>query len=99
MSEHGLIKYDGLYHLLSTLPGADFGGRPACADEDPELFFPESGQVAQISKAKSVCASCPILTACLSYALHHGVQGVWGGTSEEERRAMRRADWTEKAVA
>jgi WhiB family redox-sensing transcriptional regulator len=96
---HSLAKHDSLYQLLSTLSGMDFGGHPACADEDPELFFPESGQVAQISAAKSVCASCPIRTACLSYALRHGVEGVWGGSTEEERRAMRRADWTRKAVA
>lgn len=98
-AEHSLIRHDGLYQLLTTLPGANFGGHPKCADEDPELFFPEPGQVAQISEAKSVCGSCPIRTACLSYALRHGVQGVWGRTTEEERRAMRRADWTGKAVA
>lgn len=99
MSEHALIKHDGLFQLLSTLSGADFGGHPACADEDPELFFPESGQVTQISEARSVCASCSIRMACLSYALRHGVEGVWGATTEEERRAMRRLDWTRKAVA
>ncbi|WP_030466294.1 WhiB family transcriptional regulator [Lentzea aerocolonigenes] len=81
------------------MPGANFGGHPACTDEDPELFFPEPGQVAQISEAKSVCVSCPIATACLSYALRHGVEGVWGCTTEDERRAMRRPDWTGKAVA
>lgn len=97
--EHSLSRHDGLYQLLATLPGADFGSHPACADDDPELFFPEDGQVEQISAAKSVCAACPIRAACLSYALRHGVQGVWGGTTEDERRAMRRADWTEKAVA
>jgi WhiB family redox-sensing transcriptional regulator len=98
-AEHSLSRHDGLYQLLTTLPGADFGAHPACADEDPELFFPEHGQVTQTSEAKSVCGSCSIRTACLSYALRHGVEGVWGGTTEEERRAMRRATWTEKAVA
>jgi WhiB family transcriptional regulator, redox-sensing transcriptional regulator len=96
---HSLAKHDSLFRLLSTLSGTDFGGHPACADEDPELFFPESGQTRQISEAKAVCAACPIRTACLSYALRHGVEGVWGGTTEEERRATRRADWTGKAAA
>lgn len=98
-AEHSLSRHDGLYQLLLTLPGTDFGGHPACADEDPELFFPESGQMAQISEAKSVCVSCPIRMACLSYALRHDVEGVWGGSTEEERRAMRRANWSGKAVA
>ena len=27
---------------------------------------------------------------CLVYALEHGKHGVWGGTSERERRTIRR---------
>ncbi|MGW6445159.1 WhiB family transcriptional regulator [Lentzea sp. NPDC055074] len=97
--EHSLSRHNGLYQLLTNLPGTNFGGHPACADDDPELFFPEPGQVTQISDAKSVCAACPIRTACVSYALRHGVQGVWGGTTEEERREIHRADRTRKAAA
>lgn len=98
-AEHSLSRHDGLYQLLTTLPGTNFGGRPACADEDPELFFPEPGQVEQAREAKKVCMACPIRTACGSYALRHGVTGVWGGTTEEERRGMHRADRTRKAAA
>ncbi|MFD4673723.1 WhiB family transcriptional regulator [Lentzea sp. NPDC058450] len=96
---HSMSRHDGLYQLLTTLPGTNFGGHPACADEDPELFFPEPGQVEQARAAKKVCVSCPIRTACVSYALRHGVTGVWGGTTEDERREMHRADRTRKAVA
>ncbi|MGY0056119.1 WhiB family transcriptional regulator [Streptomyces sp. LZ34] len=67
----------------------------ACVDEDPELFFPVgvAGPAAQEqqARAKEVCGRCPVRDECLEYALSMGVtHGVWGGTGEEERRALRR---------
>ena len=66
----------------------------ACRDEDPELFFPigSSGPaLRQRERAKAVCASCAVQGRCLEWALSAGVEhGVWGGWSEEERRASRR---------
>jgi WhiB family redox-sensing transcriptional regulator len=66
----------------------------ACLDEDPERFFPvgtTGHALEQIEQAKAVCRSCPVISACLNWALETGQKdGVWGGTSEEERRKMRR---------
>ena len=63
-------------------------------DEDPELFFPvgTSGPaIAQIADAKLVCGRCPVTAECLSWALESGQDaGVWGGMSEDERRALKR---------
>ena len=58
----------------------------ACSAEDPELFFPERNSYAR--EAKAVCAACPVLEACRDYALTSpvGLAGVWGGTTEQERR-------------
>jgi WhiB family redox-sensing transcriptional regulator len=65
----------------------------ACQDEDPELFFPEPGQRATV--AKRICASCPVRPQCLQFALSVGSRdddyGVFGGTSEWERRGQRKA--------
>jgi WhiB family redox-sensing transcriptional regulator len=62
---------------------------------DPELFFPvsESGPAArQIAAAKAVCARCPAAAECRDWALRAGEPvGIWGGTTPEERRALRRA--------
>lgn len=73
----------------------DWRQRAACRDLDPELFFPvsEIGPGAhQADRAKSVCAGCPVRTACLEYALDNGLDhGIFGGTTETERRALRRA--------
>jgi WhiB family redox-sensing transcriptional regulator len=73
----------------------DWVHRARCRDEDPELFFPvgTTGPAAsQISAAKAVCLRCSVKTACLEWAMATGQDaGVWGGLSEEERRALRRA--------
>jgi WhiB family transcriptional regulator, redox-sensing transcriptional regulator len=72
-----------------------------CRDTDPELFFPigTTGPAAvQIAAAKAVCAKCEVRAQCLEWAMTTGQDaGVWGGMSEEERRALRRARRREAA--
>ena len=72
--------------------GADWRDRAACRGSDPELFFPIGNAgpaVLQIGQAKQVCAKCPVRMPCLDWALNSGQEaGVWGGTSEDERRAL-----------
>lgn len=72
----------------------------ACLGEDPELFFPIGnsgpGQL-QAEEAKSVCRRCPVMERCLTWAVTLGsVEGVWGGTTEGERLAMRRREYRER---
>lgn len=87
------------YHVLTELskeidPTMDWRHKAVCRDEDPELFFPvgNSGPaLAQIAKAKLVCNRCPVTSQCLRWALETGQDaGVWGGLSEDERRALKR---------
>ncbi|HXF73738.1 MAG TPA: WhiB family transcriptional regulator [Actinomycetota bacterium] len=72
----------------------DWIRRARCRDEDPELFFPigTTGPAAsQLARAKAICRLCPVRLECLEWALETGQDaGVWGGLSEEERRALRR---------
>lgn len=66
--------------------------RGACRGADPELFFPISLRgpaVQQINYAKTICGRCPVAGNCLSYALRTMPDGIWGGTTSEERIAMR----------
>jgi WhiB family redox-sensing transcriptional regulator len=66
--------------------------RGACRGVDPELFFPISVRgraVEQINYAKAVCGYCAVGGSCLSYALRTMPDGIWGGTTSEERIAMR----------
>ena len=67
----------------------------ACRDTDPDLFFPVGTTglaLEQIAAAKAVCDTCEAKRECLEFALSTNQDsGVWGGTSEEERRKLRRA--------
>lgn len=68
--------------------------RAACTRSDPELFFPKGNTgpaVSQIKEAKEVCRGCEVRERCLEWALESGQDhGVWGGMSEDERRALKR---------
>jgi WhiB family redox-sensing transcriptional regulator len=61
-----------------------------CADKPPSLFFPSDG--VGVDVARRVCMDCPVKVPCLEYALENRIDhGVWGGTSERERRRILRA--------
>lgn len=71
----------------------DWREQAACRSEDPDLFFPigTSGpSLLQTQQAKAVCRRCSVREQCLRWALETGeCTGVWGGTSDLERRALR----------
>lgn len=67
---------------------ADWAARAACVGMDSEVFFPETPT--GVRAAKQVCAGCEVRQQCLIHALAHTERhGVWGGTSERERRRIR----------
>ena len=72
----------------------DWRHRAVCREEDPELFFPigtTGPALLRSEEAKAVCRRCPVMEQCLQWALETGQDaGVWGGMSEDERRAMKR---------
>lgn len=67
-----------------------WAGSSLCTSVDPEIFYPEKRSSAQAQRAKKICSRCEVRTACLEYALATGERyGIWGGTSERERRRLR----------
>ncbi|MDQ1355709.1 MAG: WhiB family transcriptional regulator, redox-sensing transcriptional regulator [Acidimicrobiaceae bacterium] len=66
-----------------------------CRFTSAELFFPvgSTGVASGVARAaKAVCHTCEVRKACLQYALETNQEnGIWGGTTEDERRTMRRA--------
>jgi hypothetical protein len=69
----------------------------ACRDRIDIDFFPGLGE--STLPAKKVCETCLVRAACLEYALTNvEVFGVWGGTSERQRRLMRRARRAEAGI-
>lgn len=73
----------------------DWRERSLCRETSPELFFPigtTGDAVEQIEAARAVCAQCLARPECLEFALSTNQEaGVWGGTTEEERRRIRRS--------
>jgi WhiB family redox-sensing transcriptional regulator len=68
----------------------EWRGRAACQAADPDMFFPVSPAGPgrdEATRAKAICAACQVRRQCLQFALAtHQAHGVWGGTTEEERR-------------
>ncbi|HEV2809668.1 MAG TPA: WhiB family transcriptional regulator [Acidimicrobiales bacterium] len=90
----------GLLALVERLR-PEWQARGSCRGTS-ESFFPTRGE--DLNQARRVCAGCQVRSECLDYALEHGIRhGVWGGTSEAERRRIRQArrapGSTELAVA
>jgi WhiB family redox-sensing transcriptional regulator len=75
---------------MATVGPLSWRAAALCAQSDPEAFFPDKGMPARAAQA--VCQRCEVRAECLAWALEHDQRyGVWGGTTELERRRMRRA--------
>lgn len=80
-----------LNYLLEALglPILEWHQQAACRapDVDPNWFFPERGE--RVAEARAVCARCPVVEECRAAGAREHF-GIWGGTSERQRRAMRK---------
>jgi len=77
-------------HVLYEMGSQRWMQRGACQQVDPELFFPIASRgpaERQIAAAKAICGPCVVRRNCLSYALEAMPEGIWGGTTREERLA------------
>lgn len=62
-----------------------------CSQTDPEIFFPEKGEVGNNTRAAiALCKTCPVMTDCLSWALTNDEKyGIWGGTTPLDRDRLK----------
>ena len=59
----------------------------ACRGIDPDVFYPISDEEA--GEAKAICDLCAVRESCLEHALaNREREGIWGGTTERERRRI-----------
>lgn len=69
----------------------------ACRDRDDVDFFPTPEDHDQITRAKAVCATCPVSDECLLFAIEtNQPDGIWGGMTTAERVRLRRS-WIKQA--
>lgn len=59
----------------------------ACGSVTGDLFFSEN--LAEINEARSICAQCPVQSACLDWGTWNEEYGVWGGMTPRERKKLR----------
>lgn len=64
----------------------DFFEGAKCAENNDVNFFASGSAV---NKAIKFCQDCSVRSECLEYAIKNEiVHGIWGGTSERERKQM-----------
>jgi len=74
-----------------------------CVGRDVRMWFPHAERTergdfsTQYKKAgehtiaaKAICGECPQQIPCLNYALYYEAFGIWGGTTERERKLLRK---------
>ena len=73
----------------------DWRIRAACRGPGSEVFYPPATGERRDEKllrehmAKAICDLCAVRGQCLKFAVERGeAHGIWGGTSESERRVL-----------
>ena len=66
--------------------------KDAACQGQTDLFFPPAGERPETrarreAKAGELCAACPVLAQCRTWARENREYGFWGGESEEDRAA------------
>lgn len=73
--------------IAEVLMPPEWTRKALCAEVDPEIFFPETGQKTTV--VKNICKACVVKVECLEYSLQNKERfGIWGGLSERERRKI-----------
>lgn len=93
----------------NSLNGFDYpkfidNGNVPCAETYPDAFFSEDpldgvmiarGSYTYEREAKQICFSCEYRIECLTFAVERPeLVGIWGGSTEGERRRMRKGGTT-----
>lgn len=81
------------------IPSDAWRERALCAGMPTEVFF-QAEPIGNYSvdterpdphaEARAVCAACPVITECLTWAIEHNEYGFLGGKTELERAALKR---------
>jgi WhiB family redox-sensing transcriptional regulator len=62
-----------------------------CVGKNPDIFMPEGkDHITLTRQAKAVCSDCPLVDTCLGYAIRNEEWGIWGGSTRDERKYLRR---------
>jgi WhiB family redox-sensing transcriptional regulator len=84
---------DPLEWLAQLTRRPPWHARAACRGAGTDAFIVHrSCNAAIMARARAICAVCPVTVECLDYALANmDTTGIWGGTTAQQRQAMRAA--------
>lgn len=78
------------FELPNTQP---WMGQALCQGSlESDLFFPPSDghqSRTQIAAARAYCRHCPVVQPCFEYAMEHNLYGIWGGSTDRDRRRIK----------
>ena len=81
-------KLDAAEWFASILRRPEWHSRAACRGVGTAAFFPTVGHSARAAVA--VCGGCEVADECRDHALDDSeATGVWGGTTDKQRRGSR----------
>jgi len=73
------------------IPLGEWEAEAACRETPNDLYYPSRGDSEKAEFIRMFCELCPVRGECLGYALDKRERhGVWGGTTEKERRVLQR---------
>jgi WhiB family redox-sensing transcriptional regulator len=76
---------------MTLKPTPTWQSHGACKGSDPDQYFPHPYvSHAQIVSIRAVCEACPVRRECADWGIHHEQLGIWGGTTDRQRREIRR---------
>ena len=74
------------------MPVAEWLDRASCKETDTRVFFiyrEDKDQRQRREAAYGICRACPVQMDCLDYAIVNNEVGIWGGTTDQERRRLK----------
>ena len=81
------------YSFEEVLDPKDMGwqSQAACLGIETDFFFVEDRghPYTEQESIKKICKGCDVRNECLAFAIKYTTLGYWGGTTEDERRAIR----------
>ena len=68
------------------------GRKRRCLGLHVEVFYPLKYSPRAVAEARAFCGACDFQGACAQWAIEQGEpDGIWGGSTPDERRAIRAA--------
>jgi WhiB family redox-sensing transcriptional regulator len=90
MSRQERLEVGSAAEAMPELVRPDWWAQASCRGKPAGWFFPDKGDAVELVLARRVCGACAVKSRCLAFALaESGIDGVWAGTTPEQRRRMR----------